>query len=147
MVDVNTAIIQLDTDFNTLVPAYFDIVYDYRTFPDITTTAVSLSFDSQGAAAKTMGGDSNFYDFTAIISVQPTIADGADLPTEAAMRIADHALNDQESNVYSILMKGGISYKNTLWNAISFPEPSQRGVLADKPYTRVGEIPFRLHMK
>jgi len=153
MADINTTLATLKTLFEAaLVSTYSKVVYDYRTFPDTEETAVSLSFEGQLPDTRTTGGDVNYYDITAVISAQIAIADGSLIATEAAQRDADQALNDLEQQIYLLLIKGGAARKSSVadasWMTVSFPEQSVRAPsFVDEPITRIGQIPFRLHMK
>lgn len=141
---INQCLAELKEACETAVLA--NAIYDYRTFPDKLSAAVTLSYQGGSPEGKTLAGDSLYYDVTAVCMVQCVLDDNGNV-TETALRNAEQALNTIENGLYSLLGKGGAARQTDYWFSVSFPRPSSRPPSAPEAVTnRQALIPFRLHL-
>ncbi len=143
---INQCLGELKTLFETA--DFANAVYDYRTFPDKLTIAVTLSYEGGNPhGTNTTDGDSGYYEFIAVCMVQ-TALDDAGKVSETALRTADHGLNTLENAVYDLMKKGGAGNRGAHWIKTSFPAASKRSPSPiQAPTTRWSFIPFRLTLK
>lgn len=127
-----------------LVPTYVDIIYPYRTLPNLLPRYVALSYTGGLPAARVTGGEAGYYDFVAALVVQ--------FASNDALETAENGINDLDFLIWQTLYKAK-NYKpieplHSGWLNIEFIRPSiHPPAPPETPKSRYGEVYFRVNLR
>lgn len=127
-----------------LAPTYVDIIYPFRSLPNLLPRYVALSYTGGLPVARVTAGESGYYDFVAAVVVK--------FDNNEALETAENGLNQIEVLIWQTLYKTK-NYKpdsglHSGWLSIEFIRPSiHPPAPVETPKSRYAEVYFRVNLR